>query len=412
MLKPPVYLDYQATTPTDPRVVEAMLPFFHEKFGNPHSSSHGFGHDAEAGVEHARRQVAELIGASEKEIVFTSGATEANNLAIKGLAEFIKGRKRHIVTCATEHKCVLESCRRLEGNGFEVTVLPVQGNGIIDVNRLSASIRDDTALVSIMAVNNEIGVIQPLTEIGTICRRHGVIFHTDAAQALGKIPLDVQDMQIDLMSLSAHKMYGPKGIGALFVRRRPRVRLVPLIDGGGQERGLRSGTLPSPLCVGFGEACRIAGAEMVDESARLMRLRDRLFDGLKREIAGVILNGDADQRIAGNLNVCCPLLQGHDLVETIDDLALSSGSACASALIEPSYVLRALGLDDKRARSSFRIGLGRYSTAEEVDYAVKRISHAVRRISARHAGGFQAQPDDDLKLPSEVTHNIDHEATK
>jgi len=412
MLNIPLYLDYQATTPTDPRVADAMIPFFHQTFGNPHSSGHGFGHDAAAAVEDARRHVAELIGASDKEIIFTSGATEANNLAIKGLAEFIKGRKHHIITCVTEHKCVLESCRRLQSSGFEITVLPVQSNGLIDIDLLSGSIRDDTALVTIMAVNNEIGVIQPLAEIGAICRRHGVIFHTDAAQAAGKIPLDVETMQIDLMSLSAHKMYGPKGIGALFVRRRPRVRLMPLIDGGGQERGLRSGTLPTPLCVGFGEACRIAGAEMMDESARLKSLRDRLLDGLKRAIDDVVLNGDAEHRIGGNLNVCCPLLQGYDLVEEIGDVALSSGSACSSAHIEPSYVLRALGLDDTQARSSFRIGLGRYTTAEDVDFAVQRISQEVHRIHARHMAGLQAEPHVDLKLPSELTHNIEHEITK
>jgi cysteine desulfurase len=377
--RPPVYLDYQSTTPTDPRVVAAMLPFFSERFGNPHSRSHAFGRAAEDAVHAARAAIAGLIGADEREIVFTSGATEANNLALKGAARFYGDRKRHIVSCVTEHKCVLESCRRLERDGFAVTLLPVERNGLIDPGRVRRAITGETLIVSIMAVNNEIGVIQPLEEIGRLCRAAGVLFHTDAAQAVGKIPLDVGAMGIDLMSISAHKFYGPKGIGALYIRRRPRVRLLPLFEGGGQERGFRSGTVPTPLCVGFGEACRIAASEMAAEATRLHALRDRLWRGLRAKIPDVLLNGDPDRRIAGNLNVAFVGVDSERLMAALDDVAVSSGSACTSSDIEPSYVLRAIGLDDALAGASVRMGLGRFTSDEDVDYAVGRIAAEVCR---------------------------------
>ncbi|MCK4940307.1 MAG: aminotransferase class V-fold PLP-dependent enzyme, partial [Rhodospirillaceae bacterium] len=299
----PLYLDYQATTPTDPRVVDAMMPYWTDKFGNPHSRNHHFGWEAEDAVEKSREQVAELIGASAKEIIFTSGATESNNLAIKGIARFYGDRKNHIITCVTEHKCVLETCRYLEQDGFDVTYLHVKENGLIDLDDLKSAITDKTAIVSIMAVNNEIGVIQPLKEIGAICRERGVFFHTDAAQAVGKIPLDVNEMNIDLMSVSGHKFYGPMGIGALFVRRKPRVRLVPIIHGGGQERGMRSGTLPTPLVVGIGVACEIASKEMPAEAERLHGLRQKMLDGLRARLPEIFVNGDLENRIPGNLNI-------------------------------------------------------------------------------------------------------------
>jgi cysteine desulfurase len=376
----PVYLDYQATTPTDRRVVEAMLPYFTEKFGNPHSNSHAFGWQAEAAVEKARAKVADLIGADVREIVFTSGATESNNLALKGVAEFHRERRNHVVTCLTEHKCVLEAAHRLEGQGIDVTYLPVGGDGLIDLWRLDDALSDKTALVSIMAVNNEIGVIQPLAEIGALCRAQGAYFHTDAAQAVGKIPIDVDAMSIDLMSISGHKLYGPKGVGVLYVRRRPRVRLTAQIDGGGQERGMRSGTLAPPLCVGLGEACAIAGREMGAEAERLGGLRDRLLDGLRKRIAGVTVNGNLERRIPGNLNLSFDHIDANTLLMGVKDLAVSTGSACTSASIEPSYVLRALGLDDGRAFASLRIGLGRFTTEDEVDYAVGRLAEEIERL--------------------------------
>ena len=376
----PVYLDYQATTPTDRRVVEAMLPFFTDKFGNPHSTGHAFGWQAETAVEEARAKVADLIGAEAREIVFTSGATESNNLALKGVAEFHRERRNHVVTCLTEHKCVLEAAGRLEGQGIDVTYVPVGKDGLIDLGRLSEAIGDKTAIVSIMAVNNEIGVIQPLAEIGALCRARSAYFHTDAAQAVGKIPIDVNAMSIDLMSISGHKLYGPKGIGVLYVRRRPRVRLVAQIDGGGQERGMRSGTLAPPLCVGLGEACAIAGQEMVVEAERLRLLRDRLLEGLKERVADVTVNGDLERRIPGNLNVAFDHIDASALLMGVKDLAVSTGSACTSASIEPSYVLRALGIEEGRAFASLRIGLGRFTTAEEVDYAVGRLTEEIERI--------------------------------
>jgi len=381
----PIYLDYQATTPTDPRVVEAMLPYFNEHFGNPHSIEHAFGHDAEAAVEQARAEVAAPIGAEPREIVFTSGATESNNLAIKGAARFHKARKPHVVATRTEHKCVLESCARLEREGIRVTYLPVEPSGLIDLGRLAAVVTEETAVVSVMAVNNEIGVIQPLAEIGALCRERGAYFHSDAAQAVGKIPIDVKDMAIDLLSISGHKLYGPKGIGALYVRRRPRVRLEPLIDGGGQERGLRSGTLPTPLCVGLGVACALAACEMGGEAARLEGLRDRLLAALTAGLDGVALNGDPRRRIPGNLNLSFAGIDAEALIAALPEVALSTGSACSSASVEPSYVLRALGLSEERAGSSLRIGLGRFTSEAEVERAARSLIDAVKRLRAAGA---------------------------
>jgi cysteine desulfurase len=354
---PPIYLDNQATTRVDPRVMEAMLPYFTEHFGNPHSTSHVYGHVAAAAVEQARGEIAGLIHADPREIVFTSGATEANNLAIKGAAHFARAHptgaivRDHIVTLTTEHKCVLESCAQLEREGFPVTYVGVEPNGLVALDKLEAALTERTLLVSVLAAHNEIGVIQPLAEIGALCRAHGILFHTDAAQAAGKIPLDVEAMHIDLMSISGHKLYGPKGVGVLYVRRRPRVRLLPLFDGGGQERGLRSGTLPTPLCVGLGRAAAIAADEMADEAARLRQLRDRLHQGLARRIPGLGLNGDPEQRLPGNLNLSFPGTEAPSLIEACPSIAISTGSACTSAKVEPSYVLRALGLSDAVAGS-------------------------------------------------------------
>ncbi|MGE5477098.1 MAG: IscS subfamily cysteine desulfurase [Bacteroidales bacterium] len=378
----PIYLDYQATTPCDPRVVEKMLPYFTEKFGNAHSRTHRYGWESEEAVEVAREQVAAIIGADSKEIIFTSGATESNNLAIKGVAHFYKDKKDHIVTVVTEHKCVLDTCRHLEQEGFKVTYLSVQPNGLIDLAELEAAITDRTAIVSVMGVNNEIGVIQPLAEIGALCRKKGAFFHTDCAQAVGKIPLDVNAMNIDLMSISAHKIYGPKGIGALYVRRRPRVRLVPLINGGGQERGMRSGTLATPLCVGLGEACAIAKAEMGAEAENLKRLQTRLLGGLQQRLPEIYVNGDMDSRVPGNLNISFAFVEGEGLMMGIKDLAVSSGSACTSASLEPSYVLRALGLDAEMAHTSIRFGMGRFTTDADIDYAIDHVVAAVEHLRA------------------------------
>jgi len=385
----PIYLDYQASTPCDPRVIETMLPFFGERFGNPHSVNHRHGREAEAAVEHARGHVAELIGAEAREIVFTSGATEANNLAVKGAARFLKERRPHVISCVTEHKCVLESVRRLEKEGVRITWLPVGSDGLIDLNGLAAALDEETALVSIMAVNNEIGVIQPLAEIGALCREHGALFHTDAAQATGKIPLDVEAMKIDLLSISSHKMYGPMGVGALYVRRRPRVRLEPLFDGGGQERGIRSGTLPGPLCVGLGAACAIAQSEMAAEAARLTGLRDRLLNALQARLSGICVNGAVDQRIPGNLNLSFAGVEAEALMQAMPGLSVSTGSACTSASVEPSYVLRALGLSDTAARASVRIGLGRPTTESEIDAAAEIIIAAVSHLRAGAAAVAQ-----------------------
>jgi len=395
--KAPLYLDYQATTPMDPRVLEKMMPFFSDQFGNPHSRTHQIGWDAESAVENARAQVASLIGATHKEIIFTSGATESNNLALNGVGGFYKDKRNHIITCVTEHKCVLDTCRHLEQAGFEITYLPVQENGLVDLKKLNMTITDNTLMVSIMAVNNEIGVIQPIKEIGDLCRKNGVFFHTDAAQAIGKIPLDVDDMNIDLMSISGHKIYGPMGIGALYVRRRPRVRIVAMINGGGQERGMRSGTLPTPLCVGLGEACELAGREMGAENERLKVLRERFYTKINEQLDEVYLNGDLDQRIAGNLNLSFAYVEGEGLMMGVSDLAVSSGSACTSASLEPSYVLRALGVEEELAHTSLRIGFGRFTTVEEVDYAVEKIAGEVNRLRAMSPLWEMAQEGIDIK---------------
>ena len=400
----PVYLDYQATTPMDPRVLDAMMPYFIEKFGNPHSRNHTHGWEAEQAVEKSRQQVADLIGADEREIVFTSGATESNNLAIAGTARFYKDRKNHIVTVSTEHKCVLDTCRHLEQEGFEITYLPVQQNGLVDLEALRRAITPKTVLVSVMAVNNEIGVIQPLAEIGKICREKGAFFHTDAAQAFGKIPLDVNAMNIDLMSISGHKIYGPKGIGALFVRRKPRIRMIALIHGGGQERGFRSGTLPTPLCVGLGEAAAIAKREMGEETQKLTKLRDRFYDSVSKRLPEVYLNGDLKSRIPGNLNLSFAYVEGEGLMMGIKDLSVSSGSACTSASLEPSYVLRALGVTEDLAHTSLRIGFGRFTTEDEVDYAADRIVEAVQKLRSMSPLWEMAQEGIDIKSIKWAAH--------
>ena len=378
----PMYLDMQATTPVDPRVLDAMLPYFVSSYGNPHSRTHYFGWEAENANEEARKNVADVIGATEKEIIFTSGATESNNMAIKGIANFYKsGGKTHVITTQTEHKCVLDSCRQLQQNGFDVTYLPVKTNGLIDLEELKKAIRPgETCLVSVMAVNNEIGVVQPLKEIGEICRANKVFFHTDAAQAVGKIPLDVDEMKIDCMSISGHKIYGPKGVGAIYVRRRPRVRMEPIINGGGQERGLRSGTLPTPLLVGLGEACKVAKEEMEYDHKHVERLSKRLLDGLKERIPYLVVNGDEEQRYPGNLNVSFAYVEGESLLMGLKDCAVSSGSACTSASLEPSYVLRALGVEEDMAHTSIRYGIGRFTTEEEVDRAVELTAEVVEKL--------------------------------
>jgi cysteine desulfurase len=379
--RPPVYLDYQATTPCDPRVLEEMLPWFTEKFGNPGSVTHDYGRAAADAVERARAQLAALIGAEPREIVFTSGATESNNLAIKGAAQFHRPFGRdHVVALATEHKCVLESCVALERQGFRVTLLPVERSGLVDPARLEAALDERTVLVSVMAAHNEIGVLQPLAAVAALCRPRGILLHSDAAQAVGKIPLDVATLGLDLMSISGHKLYAPKGVGALYVRRRPRARIAPSIDGGGQERGLRSGTLPTPLCVGLGAAAAIAAAELDEEAERLLGLRRRLLANVMARLPDAMLNGDPERRLPGNLNFSFPGVPAPDLMAACPALALSSGSACTSAVLEPSYVLRALGVPDDLAAASIRIGLGRFSTPEEVDFAAETLASAVRRL--------------------------------
>jgi cysteine desulfurase len=385
----PIYLDNQSTTPIDPRVLEAMLPYFTEHFGNPHSESHVYGKNAAAAIEAARADLAHLINADPREIVFTSGATEANNLALKGAAHFARAHpladrelRDEIIVLATEHKCVLESAAALAREGFAVSYLPVEPSGLVALDRLAAALSERTLLLSVMAAHNEIGVIQPLAELGALCQARGILFHTDAAQAAGKIALDVEAMKIDLMSISGHKMYGPKGVGALYVRRRPRVRLLPLIDGGGQERGLRSGTLPTPLCVGIGRAASIAAVEMEGEAARIRGLRDRLQSNLMRRVGGLTINGDTVHRLPGNLNLSFPGLTAPDLIEACPSVAMSTGSACTSATVEPSYVLRALGLTDALANGSIRLGLGRFTTAAEIDFAVDALAAAATRLSA------------------------------
>lgn len=397
-LKTPIYLDYQATTPMDPRVFEAMKPYFLEKFGNPHSRSHAYGWEAEEAVEKAREQVAHVIGATEKEIIFTSGATESNNLALKGVMHFYGKQKPHLVTVVTEHKCVLDTARHLEQEGFKVTYLPVQKNGLVDLEELRKVVTEQTAIVSVMAVNNEIGVIQNLKEIGKICREKGAFFHTDAAQGFGKIPLNVDEMNIDLMSISGHKIYGPKGIGALYVRRKnPRVRIEAIINGGGQERGMRSGTLPTPLIVGFGEAAEICSKEMGEENKRLHKLADYFIKEIKTAIPEVYLNGDEKQRIPGNINLSFAYIEGESMIMAIKDLAVSSGSACTSASLEPSYVLRALGLDEEMAHTSIRFGFGRFTTQEEVDFAIETVKKHVARLREMSPLWDMVQEGIDLK---------------
>ena len=380
-VKTPIYLDYSATTPVDPRVADKMCRYLTPDgvFGNPASRSHPFGWEAEKAVEEARAQVAGLVNADPKEIIWTSGATESDNLAIKGAAHFYQKKGKHVVTCKTEHKAVLDSCRQLEREGYEVTYLDPEPNGLIDLDKFQAALRDDTVLVSIMHVNNEIGVIQDIAAIGEICRDRKIVFHVDAAQSAGKIPVDLQKMKVDLMSFSAHKVYGPKGIGALYVRRKPRVRLEAQMHGGGHERGLRSGTLATHQIVGMGEAFRIAGEEMVEESRRLAALRDRLYEGFK-DVEEVYVNGDMEQRIPGNLNISFNFVEGESLIMALKDLAVSSGSACTSASLEPSYVLRALGRNDELAHSSIRFTIGRFTTEEEIDYTIGLVKDKIVKL--------------------------------
>jgi cysteine desulfurase len=394
-VKLPLYFDAHATTPCDPRVVEAMLPYFTERFGNAASRQHPFGWAAREASDHARGQIAALIGAKPKDIIFTSGATESNNLAIKGMAEALRAKGRHIVTLETEHRAVLDPCAWLEAQGCEVTRLPVQADGLVDVDRLVATLRPDTALVSVMAANNEIGVLQPLAAIGRETHARGIAFHVDAAQAVGKVRFDVEAIHADLVSLTAHKIYGPKGIGALFVRRRgPAAALAPLIHGGGHERGLRSGTLNVPAIVGFGAAAALCSAEMTAESARLGALRDRLLAGLRASAGGgeLLVNGalGADVRLPHNLNVAFPGVEGSALLMAMTDIAVSSGAACSSASAEPSHVLRALGLSDADAKASLRFGLSRFTTAEEVDYVVEKVSAIVSDLRARRRASYAA----------------------
>jgi len=375
-----IYLDSQATTPMDPRVLDAMLPYMTGMYGNPHSQTHAYGWESAEVVDVAREQVASLIGANPKEIVFTSGATESNNMAIKGVGRFYGAKKNHVITTVTEHKCVLDSCRWLQQQGFEVTYLPVGKDGLVDLAQLEASIRPETSLVSVMHTNNEIGVIQPIAEIGALCKKKKVFFHVDAAQAVGKIPVDVNELNIDLMSISAHKLYGPKGIGALYVRRRPRVRLEPVLSGGGQERGFRSGTLPHPLAAGFGAACEIASREMERDSAHIARLSEKLRKGIMDAIPHCEMNGSLESRYPGNLNISFGFVEGESLLMALKDIAISSGSACTSASLEPSYVLRALGVEDDMAHTSIRWGIGRFTTDAEVDYAVQTCIRHVERL--------------------------------
>ncbi len=378
-MKLPIYLDYSATTPVDPRVAAKMIPYLTEKFGNPASRSHSYGWEAEAAVEEARAHVAALLNADPKEIVWTSGATEGDNLAIKGAAHFYQGKGKHIVTVKTEHKAVLDTVRELERQGFEATYLSPEPNGLLDLDKLKAALRPDTILVSVMMVNNEIGVIQDIAAIGEICRARGIVFHCDAVQAAGKVGIDVQKLKVDLMTVTAHKVYGPKGIGAQYVRRKPRVRIEPQIHGGGHERGMRSGTLATHQIVGMGEAFRIARLEMAAENERIRGLRDRLWQGLS-EIEEVHLNGDLEQRIPGNLNVSFNFVEGESLIMGIKEIAVSSGSACTSASLEPSYVLRALGRSDELAHSSIRFTIGRFNTAEEIDFTVGLLKRQIAKL--------------------------------
>uniref|UniRef100_L7M8P6 cysteine desulfurase n=1 Tax=Rhipicephalus pulchellus TaxID=72859 RepID=L7M8P6_RHIPC len=392
-----LYLDAQATTPLDPRVLDAMLPYFINNYGNPHSRTHAYGWESEAAVEKARSQVAALIGAQPKEIIFTSGATESNNISIKGVSRFYAEKKKHIVTTQTEHKCVLDSCRAMEAEGFDVTYLPVNRNGLVDVKQLEDAIRPDTALVSVMMVNNEIGVTQPIAEIGAVCRKHKVFFHTDAAQAVGKIRVDVEDMMVDLMSISGHKIYGPKGVGALYLRRRPRVRVEALQSGGGQERGIRSGTVPTPLVVGLGSACEIAVHEMEYDHRHVSRLSDLLVALITSELTHVVRNGDPQRSYPGCVNLSFACVEGESLLMAMKDVALSSGSACTSASLEPSYVLRAIGADEDLAHSSIRFGLGRFTSEEEVVYTARKCVREVKKLREMSPLWEMVQEGVDLK---------------
>ena len=379
-LKRPIYLDYSATTPVDPRVAEKMIPYLCEKFGNPASRSHAYGWEAEKAVDEARAEVAAYINADPKEIVWTSGATESDNLAVKGAAHFYKDKGKHLITVKTEHKAILDSMRHLETEGYEVTYLDVQENGLLDLKALEAAMRPDTTLVSVMAVNNEIGVIQDIAAIGEMCRSRGIIFHCDATQAPGKMVLDTQKLKVDLMSLSSHKVYGPKGIGALYVRRKPRVRIEPQIHGGGHERGMRSGTLAVHQIVGMGEAYRIARLEQAKDIEHCLKLRERLLSGILKNIPDVVVNGDMEHRVCTNLNISFAYVEGESLMMALRDIAVSSGSACTSASLEPSYVLRALGRDDELAHSSIRFTFGRFTTEEEIDYTVKLLTEQVAKL--------------------------------
>ncbi len=404
-IKLPIYLDYAATTPVDDRVAEKMCGYLTRDgiFGNPASRSHRFGWQADEAVENARAQVAALINADPKEIVFTSGATESDNLAIKGAAHFYRKKGKHIVTCKTEHKAVLDTCRQLEREGYEVTYLDPEPNGLLDLDKLAAALRDDTVLVSIMHVNNEIGVIQDIAAIGELCRERKIVFHVDAAQSAGKVPIDLQTLKVDLMSLSAHKVYGPKGVGALYVRRKPRVRIEAQMHGGGHERGMRSGTLATHQIVGMGEAFDIARREMASENERIRMLRDRLWAGLSR-IEEVYLNGDLEQRVPHNLNVSFAFVEGESLIMALKDIAVSSGSACTSASLEPSYVLRALGREDELAHSSIRFSIGRFTTQEEIDYTVELVTRAVDKLRELSPLWEMYQEGIDLKSVQWVAH--------
>jgi cysteine desulfurase len=398
-------MDYHATTPADPRVVEAMVPFFTQHFGNPASRNHAFGWEAEEAVDEARKNVADLIGASAKEVIFTSGATEANNLAIKGVAEMYREKGNHVITCVTEHKAVIDTCKKLEKQGGRVTYLPVQKDGRIDLDQLRDAITDKTILITIMTANNEIGVLQPIAEIGALAKEKGVLFHTDAVQAAGKVPFDVNQNKADLVSISAHKMYGPKGVGALYVRRRnPRVLLAEQISGGGHERGMRSGTLNVTGIVGFGKAAAIAKAEMPTESERLRGLRDRLSAALHASLDEIFINGSMEHRLPHNLNISFAYVEGESLLMGINDVAVSSGSACTSASLEPSYVLKALGAGDDLAHSSIRFGLGRWSTEEEVGYVVEKLTSVVRRLREMSPLYEMVKEGVDLSTMQWVTH--------
>jgi len=379
-MKIPIYMDYHATTPVDPRVLDAMLPYFREDFGNAASKSHAFGWRAEEAVEAARAEIGKLIGASAKEIVFTSGATESDNLAVKGAAHFYREKGRHLITCRTEHKAVLDSMHRLEREGFEVTFLPVGKDGRVDPDDLRKAVRPDTVLVSLMHANNEVGVLHPIEEVGKITREKGIAFHCDAVQSVGKLPFDVEKMNVDLVSLSAHKMYGPKGVGALYVRRKPRVRLIAEQDGGGHERGFRSGTLNVPSIVGFAKACELGRAEMDEEASRVGALREKLRRGIQERLDQIIVNGSLEHRLPGNLNLSFAYVEGEALMMAVKDVAVSSGSACTSASLEPSYVLKAMGVGDDMAHSSIRFGLGRFTTEEEVDYVIELFVAKVKKL--------------------------------